>query len=177
MDDQTHGIIPPMVTPFREDGAIDEAALRDDARYLVETAGPHSRAVCGSTVEGHTLSTEDPWLITAAVEEETTVDALLDSSFALGAVGSIAAILTTALTLSVELWNAVHVGDHANSRELHEKLLPIWNAIFRRQPAGQHSLLHGTTGPDWRSSSSTDAANVRRAEGPIREALVASVLL
>ena len=43
----------------------------------------------------------------------TAVDALLYPSFALGAVGSIAAILTAAPTLCVELWNAVQTGDHA----------------------------------------------------------------
>lgn len=241
------GIIPPMVTPFRPDGSIDEFALRSDARYLIETAGAHGLAVCGSTGEGHTLSTAETRRITAAVMDEaagrvpiitgiianstaaviergkavadlgvaalqvtpvhylfrpdddamvrhfaeiavatelpvmiynvvpwtylspelltriidevpgvigvkqsagdmklladllilagdrsrimSAVDALLYPSFVLGAVGAIAAILTAAPTLCVSLWDAVQAGDHVRGRALHEKLLPIWNAI------------------------------------------------
>ena len=60
----------------------------------------------------------------------TAVDALLYPSFTLGSVGAIAAILTAAPTLCVDLWNAAQAGDHARGLALHEKLLPIWNAIF-----------------------------------------------
>ena len=60
----------------------------------------------------------------------TAVDALLYPSFTLGAVGAIAAILTAAPTLCVALWNATQAGDHTKARQLHEKLLPIWNAIW-----------------------------------------------
>ena len=60
----------------------------------------------------------------------TAVDALLYPSFALGAHGAIAAILTAAPTLCVRLWDAVQAGDHKPALALHEKLLPIWNAIF-----------------------------------------------
>ena len=59
----------------------------------------------------------------------TAVDALLYPSFALGAHGAIAAILTAAPTLCVTLWDAVQAGDHKQALALHEKLLPIWNAI------------------------------------------------
>lgn len=59
----------------------------------------------------------------------SAVDALLYPSFALGAHGAIAAILTAAPTLCVALWDAVLAGDHKRALELHEKLLPIWNAI------------------------------------------------
>jgi 4-hydroxy-tetrahydrodipicolinate synthase len=59
----------------------------------------------------------------------TAVDALLYPSFALGAHGAIAAILTAAPTLCVPLWEAVQAGDHKQALALHEKLLPIWNAI------------------------------------------------
>lgn len=242
------GIVPPMVTPFRADGTIDEGALRTETRYLVETAGVHGLAVCGSTGEGHTLTTDETRQVTQVVTEEsggrvpiitgiianstaaviergqavrdlkvaalqvtpvhylfrphddamvqhfadicqatelpvmiynvvpwtylspelltriidqvdgvvgvkqsagdmklladlllmagdrarvmTAVDALLYPSFSIGAVGAIAAILTAAPTLCVALWDAVQAGDHARGRELHEKLLPIWNAIF-----------------------------------------------
>ena len=56
--DRIHGIVPPMTTPFGPDGEIDEAAFRNDVRYLVET-GVHGLAVGGSTGEGHTLSFDE----------------------------------------------------------------------------------------------------------------------
>jgi len=58
------------------------------------------------------------------------VDALMYPSFALGAHGAIAALLTAVPTLLVQLWDAVQGGDHKHARTLHEKLLPIWNAIL-----------------------------------------------
>lgn len=54
-----HGIVPPMATPFSADGALDEAALRAEVRYLIEEAGVHGVAVGGSTGEGQTLSTDE----------------------------------------------------------------------------------------------------------------------
>ena len=60
----------------------------------------------------------------------SAVDALLYPSFALGAHGSIAAILTAAPELCVQLWDEVAAGDHAAALETHLKLLPIWNAIM-----------------------------------------------
>jgi 4-hydroxy-tetrahydrodipicolinate synthase len=60
----------------------------------------------------------------------TAVDALLYPSFALGAHGAIAAILTAAPGLCVQLWDAVQAGDHKAALALHEKLLPIWNALL-----------------------------------------------
>ena len=57
--EKIRGIIPPLVTPFREDGTIDEQAHRAEVRYMVEQAGVHGLAVCGSTGEGHTLSTDE----------------------------------------------------------------------------------------------------------------------
>jgi 4-hydroxy-tetrahydrodipicolinate synthase len=71
MYEQISGLIRPMVTPFRVDGSIDEAALRADTRYLIDTANVHGLAVCGSTGEGHTLSTEETRQITAVTTEET----------------------------------------------------------------------------------------------------------
>ena len=237
-----------MVTPFRADNSIDTEALKQDACYLMDTAGVHGLAVCGSTGEGHTLSTEETRHVTAVVAEEcsdrvpvitgiiadstaaviekgravrdlgvaalqvtpvhylfrpdddamvrffdqvasetgmpvmiynvvpwtylspelltrilgevdgvigvkqsagdlklladllqtaaahsrimTAVDALLYPSFALGAHGAIAAILTAVPTLCVQLWDAVGAGDHRQALRLHKKLLPIWNAIW-----------------------------------------------
>jgi 4-hydroxy-tetrahydrodipicolinate synthase len=60
----------------------------------------------------------------------TAVDALLYPSFMLGAHGAIAAILTAVPGLCVQLWDAVQVGDHKQALALHERILPIWNAIF-----------------------------------------------
>ena len=60
----------------------------------------------------------------------TAVDALLYPSFTLGAHGAIAAILTAAPRLCVQLWDAVQAGDHKRALALHEKLLPLWNAIL-----------------------------------------------
>ena len=60
----------------------------------------------------------------------SAVDALMYSSYTLGAHGSIAAILAAAPHASVELWNAVKAGDHKRALELHKKLLVLWNAII-----------------------------------------------
>ena len=59
----------------------------------------------------------------------SAVDALLYPSFALGAHGSIAAILTAAPRASVDLWNAVQSGDHKRALDLHRRLLPLWNVM------------------------------------------------
>ena len=59
----------------------------------------------------------------------SAVDALLWLSYQLGAPGSIAAILTAAPGPSVKLWDAAQAGDSATGRELHEKLMPVWDAI------------------------------------------------
>lgn len=64
------GIIPPVVTPFDSSGHLDPIALRHEARYLIEKAHVHGLAVCGSTGEGHTLSTDETREIAGAVVEE-----------------------------------------------------------------------------------------------------------
>lgn len=68
--ERLRGIIPPLVTPFREDGSIDEALHRAEVRYMVERAGVHGLAVCGSTGEGHTLTTEETRQIVACTVAE-----------------------------------------------------------------------------------------------------------
>lgn len=67
--DHLRGIIPPMTTPFTADGRIDEAAFRNDVRYLL-SVGVHGLAVGGSTGEGHTLSTDESRRLTAIAVEE-----------------------------------------------------------------------------------------------------------
>lgn len=248
MHEEIFGIVPPMTTPFRADGSIDEEALRADARYMVEEAKVHGLAICGSTGEGHVLTAAETRRITEIVTREvkgripviagiitdgtasaierglavkdlgvaalqvtpphylfrpdddamlknfeaitvgtglpvmiynvvpwcylspqlltriidsvegvigvkqsagdmkmladlllllgnrgrimSAVDALMYPSFALGAHGAIAAILSAVPKLYMELWEAVQRGDHARGQALHERLLPLWNAIF-----------------------------------------------
>ncbi len=65
----------------------------------------------------------------AGIRIFSAVDALLYPSFALGAHGSIAAILAAAPHACVELWDAVQRGDHASAHEVHRRLLPLWNAM------------------------------------------------
>ena len=60
----------------------------------------------------------------------TAVDALMYPSFALGAHGAIAAILTAAPAAEVRLWDLVQAGEHAAARRLHEQLLRLWNAMI-----------------------------------------------
>ena len=60
----------------------------------------------------------------------SAVDALMYPSYALGAHGSIAAILSAAPRASVDLWDAVARGDHAAALDLHGKLLRLWNALM-----------------------------------------------
>ena len=59
----------------------------------------------------------------------SAVDAMLYSSYTLGAPGSIAAILTAAPGPSVKLWDAVVDQDWETARDLHERLMPLWDAI------------------------------------------------
>ena len=59
----------------------------------------------------------------------SAVDALLYPSYQLGARGSIAAILTAAPGPSVHLWNAVRNENWAMARDLHERLMPLWDAV------------------------------------------------
>lgn len=67
---QLAGIIPPLVTPFQPDGAIDEQAHRAEVRYMIDTAKVHGVAVCGSTGEGHTLTTEETRQVVAWTVDE-----------------------------------------------------------------------------------------------------------
>jgi 4-hydroxy-tetrahydrodipicolinate synthase len=70
MYEEIYGIVPPLTTPFRPEDTIDEDALRADTRYMLEVAKVHGLAVCGSTGEGHTLTTEETRRITQIVAQE-----------------------------------------------------------------------------------------------------------
>lgn len=89
--ERIHGIIPPLVTPFRADGTIDEAAHRREVRFMVESAKVHGLAVCGSTGEGHTLTTEEARNLVAWTVEEVK-----------GRVPVIAGIITNSTASAVE---------------------------------------------------------------------------
>ncbi len=56
-------------------------------------------------------------------------DALLYYAYISGAPGSIAAILTAAPGPSRRLWDAAKAGDHETALDLHERLMPLWDAI------------------------------------------------
>ena len=60
----------------------------------------------------------------------SAVDALMYPSFAIGAHGAIAAILTAAPAAQGKLWDLVQAGEHEAARRLHEKLLVLWNAMI-----------------------------------------------
>lgn len=96
MHQQIRGIIPPMVTPFDEQGRIDEAALRADVRYLVGDAQVHGLAVGGSTGEGYALSTEEVRRVAACAVEEAG-----------GRVPVIAGIIANSTAAAVERARAV----------------------------------------------------------------------
>src|SRR5262245_52160608 len=96
MTHRIHGIVPPMATPFRADDSVDEEALRNEARYLIETAGVHGLAVAGSTGEGHAMSTAEVRRVTELVVQE-----------ARGRVPVIAGIITNSTAAAIERGRAL----------------------------------------------------------------------
>ena len=58
-----------MITPFDAEGHVDEGLHRAEVRYMLE-ANVHGLAVCGSTGEGHTLTTDETLRITASTTDE-----------------------------------------------------------------------------------------------------------
>jgi 4-hydroxy-tetrahydrodipicolinate synthase len=59
----------------------------------------------------------------------SAVDALLFSSYLMGAHGSIAAVLAVLPRQSVALWNACQAGDIGGALEIHEAMLPLWRIL------------------------------------------------
>ena len=74
----------------------------------------------------------------------SAVDALMYPSFALGAHGAIAAILTAAPHACVRLWDAVRAGDHGSALRLHGRLLKLWNAMHADMAPGTNNLPAAT---------------------------------
>jgi 4-hydroxy-tetrahydrodipicolinate synthase len=63
------GVITAMVTPFAEDGSVDEGAARNLASHLADN-GSHGLVVAGTTGESPTLSDEEKLGLLDAVKDE-----------------------------------------------------------------------------------------------------------
>ena len=70
------GVLTAMVTPFAEDGSLDEAAARKLARHLIDN-GSHGVVVAGTTGESPTLSDEEDVVLLRAVRDELGPDPLI----------------------------------------------------------------------------------------------------
>lgn len=70
------GVLTAMVTPFAEDGSVDEAAARSLARHLIEN-GSHGLVLAGTTGESPTLDDAEKLALLGAVRDEVGADVLL----------------------------------------------------------------------------------------------------
>jgi 4-hydroxy-tetrahydrodipicolinate synthase len=70
------GVLTAMVTPFHEDGGLDEAGVRRLARHLVEN-GSHGLVIAGTTGESPTLSDDEKMAMFRAVRDEVGADPTL----------------------------------------------------------------------------------------------------
>lgn len=68
--EKIRGIIPPILTPMNEDGAINESELRNQVERMIK-AGVHGIFALGTNGEGYILSREEKERVLAAVIEET----------------------------------------------------------------------------------------------------------
>ncbi len=73
---EIRGVITAMVTPFDEDGRVDEAAALKLATYLLEH-GSHGLVISGSTGEAPTLTDEEALVLLGAIRREIGEEALL----------------------------------------------------------------------------------------------------
>jgi 4-hydroxy-tetrahydrodipicolinate synthase len=73
---EIRGVITAMVTPFHEDGGIDEAGARRLARHLIEH-GSHGLVLAGTTGEAPTLSDDEKMALFRAVRDELGDEATL----------------------------------------------------------------------------------------------------
>jgi 4-hydroxy-tetrahydrodipicolinate synthase len=115
-----------MLTPFDHDDRIDERAHRAEARYLIETAGVHGLAVCGSTGEGQTLSTEETRELTAWTVDEVR-----------GRIPVITGIITNSTQTAVERGQAV--------ADLKVSALQITPPHYLFRPSDEALLRHFAT--------------------------------
>jgi 4-hydroxy-tetrahydrodipicolinate synthase len=70
------GVLTAMVTPFAEDGSVDEAAARSLARHLTDN-GSHGLVLAGTTGESPTLDDAEKLALLRAVRDELGTDVLL----------------------------------------------------------------------------------------------------
>ena len=101
----------------------------------------------------------------------SAVDALLYSSYQLGAPGAIAAILTAAPGPSVRLWNAVQEGDWETGRDLHERLMPLWDAIGQDNMPSLCKYAQGLQGLDAGVARKPTSPATEAQKEAVREAL------
>ncbi len=66
---ELRGVLTAMVTPFHDDGGVDDAGVRRLARHLVEH-GSHGLVIAGTTGESPTLSDDEKLAVYRAVREE-----------------------------------------------------------------------------------------------------------
>ncbi len=64
-----YGVVPPIVTPFDENGSIDVKTLRREVRLMIDS-GVHGLSFAGSTGEGSMLTDEEIALGVKTVQEE-----------------------------------------------------------------------------------------------------------
>ncbi len=107
----------------------------------------------------------------------SAVDALLYPSFMLGADGAIAALLTAAPTLCVQLWDAVRQGDHATALDLHRRLLIVWNALEGPNLPANVKTAMALQGRDGGTVRAPMAASSPAQTEAIRRALTAAGLI
>src|SRR3954454_7796925 len=70
------GVLTAMVTPFAEDGSVDEAAARQLARHLIDN-GSHGLVLAGTTGESPTLDDAEKLSLLGAVRDELGPEVLL----------------------------------------------------------------------------------------------------
>ena len=73
---EIRGVLTAMVTPFHEDGGVDDAGTRRLARHLVEH-GSHGLVIAGTTGEAPTLSDDEKLAVFRAVRDELGDEATL----------------------------------------------------------------------------------------------------
>jgi 4-hydroxy-tetrahydrodipicolinate synthase len=71
VDWNVKGCLIPLVTPFDEEGKLDEAALRGLVNYLISEQAADALVPCGTTGESPTLSHEEHLQVIEMVMEET----------------------------------------------------------------------------------------------------------
>ncbi|MDQ2939810.1 MAG: 4-hydroxy-tetrahydrodipicolinate synthase [Actinomycetota bacterium] len=73
---ELRGVLTAMVTPFHEDGGVDDAGTRRLARHLVDH-GSHGLVIAGTTGEAPTLSDDEKLAVFRAVRDELSDEATL----------------------------------------------------------------------------------------------------